>query len=156
LSYDYFENIRKKMLKMLKDVMKETDEIDAWFEGLLNDLEISLSPSQLFNERFNEASQGYLTPIISMHDFNNELLITIDLPGSDPNTIDIELLPDKITIDAQIKEEVAKNAFGQAYWAKKINKYKGVYPLPYLIDPKSAKVTKKNGMIIIKVKKHNQ
>lgn len=152
MSYDYFENLRKRMLKMYRDLMKETDEMDAWFESLFDDLELSLNPSKMFNERFNEASNGYLTPIISMHNLGDELLITIDLPGSDPNTINIELLPNKITIEAQIKEEIAKNAFKQAYWARKINKYKGVYSLPFLIDPKTAKVSKKNGMIIIKVK----
>ncbi|MDP8002877.1 MAG: Hsp20/alpha crystallin family protein [Caldisphaera sp.] len=153
MSYDQFEDLRKRMLKMLRDMMIDADEMDAWLEGLLDDMELSLKPRELLNKRIDESSKGYLTPLISIHDLGDELLITIDIPGSDPNSISIELVPDKISIEAKIKEEIAREAFGQAYWAKKIHEYKGTYTLPANVDPRSAKINKKKGMLVIKVKK---
>ncbi|MCE4607520.1 MAG: Hsp20/alpha crystallin family protein [Caldisphaeraceae archaeon] len=151
--YDKYEDIRKMIMKMIREMVIDAEDMDYFLEGILDKMENSIRADMLLSQRLDESSMGYLTPIISINEGRDELVITIDLPGSDPGTISVDVMPDKISIEAKIKEEIARKAFGQAYWANKIKEYRGVYSLPHIVDPKSIIVKKKNGILIIRVKK---
>lgn len=151
--YDKYEDIRKMIMKMIREMVIDAEDMNYFLEGILDKVENSIRADMLLNQRLDESLMGYLTPIISINEGKDELIITIDLPGSDPGTISVDVMPDKISIEAKIKEEIVRKAFGQAYWANKIKEYRGVYDLPHIVDPKSVIVKKKNGILIIRVKK---
>lgn len=154
MSYDdIFERMRKRALRIVRDMMSDLDEMEAWMRSMIDDMEEQVRPEDLFNSRLSELSRGALTPLVSFHDKGDRLVIVVDLSGSDPRTVDVRLGRQSISVRAQIRSEVVRRAFGQASWARKVSYYSGEYPLPELVDPSTAKSELKGGLLVITVRK---
>lgn len=150
---DVFDRVMRRARRIIRDVMRDVDEMEAWMEGLMEDLERSMNVRDLMDERVDELSRGSLRPLVSFEDLGEELLITVDLPGSDLGSAVIDLGPTSLRVSARIKEEYVGKAFGSASWARKIASYSGEFRLPEPVDPSTARVRKANGMVVIRVRK---
>ena len=150
---DVFDRVMRRARRIIRDVMRDFDEMEAWMEGLMDDLERSLNVRDLMDERVDELSRGSLRPLVSFEDLGEELVITVDLPGSDLSSAVIDLTPMSLKVSARIKGEYVAKAFGSASWARKIASYSGEFRLPEPVDPSTARVRKANGMVVIRVRK---
>ncbi|MGC9112317.1 Hsp20/alpha crystallin family protein [Acidilobus sp.] len=154
MSYDdIFERMRKRALRIMRDIMSDFDEMEAWMRSMVDDLEDEMRPEQLFEERLKELRSGVLSPLISVHDRGDHLVIVVDLSGSDPRTVDVRLTRDRIAVRAQIRSEALRKAYGQVSWAMKVSYYSGEQALPEPVDPRTAKSELKGGVLIITVRK---
>ncbi|MFP3319182.1 MAG: Hsp20/alpha crystallin family protein [Acidilobus sp.] len=154
MSYDdIFERMRRRALRIVRDVMSEFDEMEAWLRSMMDELEETIRPENLLDERLSELRRGALKPLASIYDAGSELVITIDLPGSDARTIDIKVSPNSVRVEASVRSELVRRAFGETYWARNISKYEGEYALPATVDPSTARVSVRSGMVVIRVRK---
>ncbi len=154
MSYDdIFERIRKRAYRIMRDMMSDLDEMEAWMRSMIDDLEDSMRPEDLFNERVNELRSGSLKPLVSVHDAGDHLVIVVDLSGSDPRTVDVRITQDRLSVSAKMRSEAVRKAFGNVAWASKLSSYSGEYALPEPVDPRTAKSEMKGGVLIITVRK---
>ncbi|MGC9071975.1 MAG: Hsp20/alpha crystallin family protein [Acidilobus sp.] len=154
MSYDdVFERMRRRALRIIRDVMTDFDEMEAWMRGMLEDLESTMDPSHLLDERLSDLRKGVLRPLASIHDAGQDIVITVDVSGSDPRTIEVHVFPDSVRVSAGVKSELVHKAFGEAYWARNISKYEGEYGLPVHVDPSTARYSLRSGILVIRVRK---
>ncbi len=150
---DVFERMRKRAMRIVRDMISDLDEMEAWMRGMIEDLESTVEPERLLNERLSELSKGVLRPIASVHEAGSEIIITVDLSGSDPRTVEVQVFPHSIKVSSVVKGEYVRKAFGEAYWARNISRYEGEYILPVAVDPSTARYTFRAGILVIRVRK---
>ncbi len=150
---DVFERMRRRALRIVRDVMTDLDEMEAWMRGMIEDLESTVEPERLLNERLSDLKRGVIRPIVSIHEAGDEIVLTVDLSGSDPKTVEVQVMPEAIKVKASVRGEFVRKAFGEAYWARNISRYEGEYSLPFRVDPSTARYTMRGGILVIRVRK---
>lgn len=150
---DVFERMRRRALRIVRDVMTDLDEMEAWMRSMIEDLESTIEPDRLLNERLSDLRRGVIRPLVSIHEAGNEIVLTVDLAGSDPKTVEVHVLPNVVKVSASVRSEYVRKAFGEAYWARNISRYEGEYELPFRVDPSTARYTLRGGILVIRVRK---
>ncbi len=150
---DVFDRVRRRAHRIMRDILSGMDEMEAWFQSMFDELESEFEHGRLLDDTLSDLKRGVLRPLVSFNDLGQELMILVDLPGSDLEHASIDLTPTSISVRANIRSEFVNRAFGQASWARRVSMYEGEYQLPCPVDPNTAKVNKKNGLIVIRVRK---
>ncbi|MCD6464524.1 Hsp20/alpha crystallin family protein [Candidatus Woesearchaeota archaeon] len=94
-------------------------------------------------------SQGFREPETEMVETDNEIIVTMELPGVNKEDIDLKVTEDLITVKVEEKQEVkTETSFRKSY--------KGFYKslkLPVKVDPNETKASYKNGILEVRLKK---
>ncbi|MCC7421522.1 MAG: Hsp20/alpha crystallin family protein [Planctomycetaceae bacterium] len=105
--------------------------------------------SRLFGDRAWDRTRAY--PAVNVHQGENELYLTAEIPGLNPEALDITVNPQSVTLKADRKPVELKE--GEA-WSRKerpdasINR---TVELPFAVDPQSAEAKYEKGVLTIRL-----
>ncbi len=91
----------------------------------------------------------YREPETEIHDTDNEIIVTMELPGIDKKDIDLKVTEDQLMVKAEHKEEEKE----QGYYRKLQSKFYKSIKLPAKVDADKVKATYKNGILEVRLTK---
>lgn len=113
---------------------------------------------QLFETLFDgnwEASEGSKTfvPAIDVKENEDALLVTADLPGIDPESIDVSINDGLLTIQGERKSD-QETTEGQSHLIeRRFGAFRRSFTLPSQVDIESIEATHDHGVLTIKLPK---
>lgn len=112
-------------------------------ENLFSDLGFGRETS-LFGEDW---AQAQWTPKVEVFERDNKFIVSADLPGLKKEDIKVDVLPDRLTIRGERKEEHEEKAEGLYRSERSYGSFCRVIPLPEGADIEKAKADFKNGVL---------
>jgi len=96
---------------------------------------------------------GLKTPKMDIYEQDNNLIAEVELPGVNPNDIDVEVKDNALKVEAKTEEKKEEKKKG--YYRKELSKgyYKRVVPLPVEVDEKKAEAEYKDGVLKVVIPK---
>lgn len=92
------------------------------------------------------APSWHATPALDLYESPTELLIVLNVPGAEPQSIELQVVGDELSVRA---EQAASQRFGdvaRALFERRIN-------LPVEVDPSSAAAELRDGVLEIRLQK---
>jgi HSP20 family protein len=147
-----------KITKKDRDRRNNTDfpAVRDPFNGILS---LRDAMEKLFDESFwwpfssNERALSIMYPKVDISETENEVKVRADIPGVDPENVNIEVTEDFLSISGS--SERSEEEKGENYYRveRQFGEFSREFILPSKIDPDSVEAEAKNGTIIITLKK---
>ena len=138
---------RRRLEQLMRRALDRLNELELalWEEmsEAMRELEEEL------DSRYYRLANGVMDPLYTILDRGRELVILVDLPGSDPSTITVEAGRDRIRVAAGLREEVVARAMHGVWWSSRTSRYEGVIRLPAPIDPSTVRVERRGSTLVI-------
>jgi len=147
MSDELFDEMLRDIARALKRMRMLRDEIEAYFTRMMFGVE------ELYEDRLRSMSSEFEEPLVEIRDVGDEILVLIDVSGVKEETIDVRVGEDTIVVMGEADIRKVEEALRGWHLARTKRAYKGVYRLPYKIDPSSVVVEKKGSLIVIRAKK---
>jgi len=99
---------------------------------------------------------GTRIPAVDLKETENEIIVSVDLPGVDKNDIKLDLTEDSLAISyerSQEKEEKSKNGYHMK--EQRYGRFYRSFTLPATVKAKESKAAYKNGVLKIILQKQN-
>lgn len=119
--------------------------------------------SRLFDESFWDPFEdtslsagdrsGGLFPKVNISETENEVKVTANIPGIDPEKVSIEVDEDSLTLSGTIEEEKEDSDEKQYRFEREYGEFYRDFLLPARVDPDKVSAESKNGVIMIKMPK---
>ncbi len=100
-----------------------------------------------------EVITGFREPLIDLREEDDEIVITMELPGVKKEDIKVNATENFVEVRADIKREETEE---KAHYIRRERFYTGFYrrvELPYPVDPSTGKAKFENGVLEIRLKK---
>lgn len=122
--------------------------------GSLMDVQTGLD--RVFDEFFGRPlprQEGVRAPTIDMSETADEVVVKAELPGVDKKGLEVEALPESLSIRAEMSEE--KEEKQQTYHRRERvwRRYERVIPLPAEVVTDQVKATMKDGVLEVRMPK---
>src|SRR5262249_2301016 len=95
------------------------------------------------------SSSGLFMPAIDTEVRDGKLVVTADLPGIDPKSVDVSVSGNRLTIRGERKAEHEENEAGHFYHEVRYGRFERSVRLAAPIDPESVTATYRNGVLEI-------
>lgn len=105
-------------------------------------------------EKFGEEfTKGYRTPRMDIYEKGKNIVAEVELPGVDPENIDLSVKKDSLSIKAETEKRKEKKEKG--YYRKELRKgyYQRVVPLPVEVKGKKAKAKYEDRVLKVTIPK---
>jgi HSP20 family protein len=117
--------------------------------------------NRLFDDTFrsigeDEPGGAISTPRLDVHESEQELCITADLPGVAESDIDLRLEGDMLIIRGEKRQRQERNEGGYRLVERSSGAFQRGLRLPFEADPASVKADYEHGVLTIHVPKHAQ
>lgn len=121
------------------DVTKTLDEMDRIFDAVNRPLGLRSVPRGTF-------------PAINMYDQGDSTVLVAELPGIDPNALELTVLGDTVTLKGQRKDECQDT---DRYYRKErvSGEFARTLTLPDPVDPNTVQAQYKNGVLKVSLSK---
>ena len=103
-------------------------------------------------ESRNPVSSGLFVPALDTEVRDGKLVVTADLPGIDPKSVDVSVSGDRLTIQGERKAEREETEAGRFYREVRYGRFERSVRLPGPIDPDSVTASYRNGVLEISMK----
>jgi HSP20 family protein len=100
--------------------------------------------------------QSAVSPRIDVHETENELRVSVELPGLSEKDIDVSLSRELLTISGEKKQESEQNVKGWYCIERSYGNFSRSIPLPCEIDQESCNASFKNGVLTVSLTKSPQ
>lgn len=121
------------------DVSKTLDEVDRLFNSVNRPLGIRSVPRGTF-------------PTVNVYDQGSTALLTAELPGIDPDKLELSVLNDTVTLKGERSIEAEKS--DQYYRRERpMGSFERTVTLPASINPESVNAEYKNGILRVTMEK---
>ncbi len=89
---------------------------------------------------------------------DGKIFVEAELPGVNPDDVDLHVYSDRITLSAEKKSETNDNSNDKSYFRteRSWGKIERVLSFPVEADPETAKASFKNGVLIVEVAEKSQ
>lgn len=131
------------------EIRRMQEEMDRLFGNLFS----GPNYPQLGPGRAVQAEPGQQTPyrkaLVDLQETDEEVIVTVELPGMKKEDIDLNVTSERVEIRAQAKEETTEEKEGYTAYGRW---YAGFYrnvPLPADVKSEESKATYKNGVLEI-------
>lgn len=125
------------------------ENLDRWFDDEWPDI------WERAGHWLPKVSRGLFlnTPRVNVYEEKGNIVADIEMPGIDPEKIDLEVEENIIKIEA--KTEEAKEEKDKGYFRKEMSReyYKRVIPLPMKVDEKKAEASYEKGVLKVVIPK---
>ena len=122
------------------------DEMDAIFHRYLRD------PWDVTGLASLSASLANM-PRTDLADSEDEVTVTMELPGVDPKDVDIDIAGEALTVRAETKTEKQEDKKAYHYIERRQGAFKRTVQLPSSIDPTQVDAQYRNGLLTVKIAK---
>ena len=122
------------------------DLFDGFFESVWSDAPVAHASAV-------QGAERAFAPKIKLEEAENELLVTVDLPGLEQKDVDISLEEDRLVISGERKHESKKKEGGYSYYETFHGRFERTIPLNFAIDNDKVSAVLKNGELTIKLPK---
>jgi HSP20 family protein len=92
-------------------------------------------------------------PHLEIDETDNDLLVTAELPGLDPNDFAIEITGERLVIRGEKRQESTRSGRGYTYSERRYGAFARALRLPCEIDTDNAKATYQQGVLRIALPK---
>jgi HSP20 family molecular chaperone IbpA len=154
VSYDPFEELRRRIYKAIRDTMRsferELEEMESLMEEMLAE---AREWERMFEEKVEEIRGGYIEPLTTMIDRGDKILLIVETPGAKQETVEIIVTERAIRVEAKLDEERVRRALGGVARSRKLTTMRGEYRLPYPIDPAQVRVERRGSKVYIWIPK---
>jgi len=135
----------------LKPLLKRTSELLPRTEAPFGWMPEEFGP--LFNRFFTgwPVMETYEWPYrwgLTMEEMEKEFVVRVELPGFAPEEVKVELLGERLTVEAEHKEEVEK---GKEKAERAFAHVKRVVTLPPEVETEKAEAVYRNGVLEVRV-----
>ena len=93
-----------------------------------------------------------LKPAVDTEVRDGMLVVTADLPGIDPKSVDVSVSGDRLTIKGERKAEHEENEAGRFYREVRYGRFERALRLPGRVDPETVTAKYRNGVLEISMK----
>jgi len=93
-------------------------------------------------------------PRTDLADSENEVTVTMELPGVDPKDVNIDMTGDLLTIRGEKKEEKKEKKSNYHYVERQHGSFQRTVRLPSTVDAGKVDATFKNGVLSVRIAKH--
>ena len=93
-------------------------------------------------------------PRLDLSESSDAVTMKIELPGVDPEDVDVNVSGNMLTIGGQKKQEKTEKDENYHYAERQHGSFQRTVQLPSTVDPDKVKATFKNGVLTVKLKKH--
>lgn len=96
---------------------------------------------------------GQIAPSLDVSETDKEITVQAELPGVDPQDLDITVTADRITISGEKKETIEKSEKNYHHKEIRSGKFSRTIPLPAGVDTENVSAEHKNGVLTVRLKK---
>jgi len=110
--------------------------------------------NRLFNEYLGEPAEKVHFPLVNIWGTENEVLVCAELPGVNPNDVNIHVMEDTLTIDGQRKgPEVGDGKEKVVYHRQERNlgNFKRTLKLPFRAEPDKVEAKYEKGILEVRL-----
>jgi len=105
-----------------------------------------------------DLTQRALYPKVDIEEDNQNVTVKANLPGVDPNNVDVNVEKDMLTLSGTAEREEDKSDEEQQYYhyEREYGEFRRDIPLSSKVNPNDAKAVSKNGVLTITLPKVSQ
>ena len=106
---------------------------------------------------FEEGIKGFGASL-DVYRKDGKIFVEAELPGIDPENVDLHVYSDRLTLSAEKKSEAQESGKDKSYFRseRRYGKVERVVSFPVEADPESAEASFKNGVLTVKVAEKSQ
>jgi len=123
------------------------NEFDALFDRFFRD------PWGFWETRSGSTSLSVL-PRMDLAETENEVTVTMELPGVRPEDVDIRVTGDRLTVRGQKREQRSEKKRDYHFVERQFGSFQRTVQLPSTVDPDRVDATFKDGVLTITIAKH--
>ena len=120
-------------------------EVNRLFDSFLREPFGSLSDSI--------SSWGRWAPALDVSESDTSVIVRAELPGVDPNDLDITVTSDRLTIAGEKKETIEKTDRDVFHRESRYGSFSRTIPLPATVDQQAVNAEYTNGVLTVTLKK---
>ncbi len=92
-------------------------------------------------------------PSVDVQETENEVLVSAELPGVTKDNLEVEVLPEQLTLKAEVNQEDEKEE-GTYHFKERIwSRFERTLPLPVEVVPDQVKASLKDGVLQVRLPK---
>ncbi|MDK2835866.1 MAG: hypothetical protein PWP21_643 [Thermosediminibacterales bacterium] len=110
--------------------------------------------NRLFDRSFNDIFPVFgRQPSVDIFQTENDVVIKAEMPGVNPQDLDINVTENTVTLQGEIKHINETNEEGYIRKERRYGKFYRTFPLPVEVKPENARASLKNGILEIRLPK---
>jgi HSP20 family protein len=133
---------RQKSPPPRAEVVALRDDLDRWLQRVLEEA-----------WGFPTIAESRWTPSANVHETNDELVVTAEVPGLDRDDLDLTITPDGLTIRGEKREEREEKRKDYHLVERQYGNFVRTVPLPPGLDLDRAEARVKNGVLTVRFAK---
>ena len=102
---------------------------------------------------FEAAAPGQWLPAIDISEDPTQLQVRAELPGIDPQALDIDVTEDRLVIAGEKKQASSKTGNGWTHTESQYGAFTRTIPLPAPVDPEKVSARFENGVLTVDLTK---
>ena len=135
----YFENhIEEFFRELRREVRRLLEDIERTFE---------------LNKPMWDLSSRSLEPLCTIHETENEVVVTMDMPLVNKDSISINVTEDTLEVTAELREEVSLAIPGCSSREVRFRRFHKVIRLPVPVEPSGARARFRGGILEVRLPK---
>ena len=90
-------------------------------------------------------------PSVEIADEGDALLVRVEVPGADPDDIDVEVTPQHVLIRGEIRQSAGGESQGIYHSERRYGRFQRSIPLPVAVESDGAEATYRNGLLEVRL-----
>ena len=103
-----------------------------------------------------EQEEGVRVPVVDLSETENEVVVTAELPGVDRKDLDVEVLPEALTLKAEMLRESERKEETYRRQERVWGRFERTIPLPAEVVTDQVKAVFKDGVLEVRLPKTEQ
>lgn len=95
-------------------------------------------------------------PSVDVRETENEVIVSAEIPGVDPDELDVTVNDNHIILSGEVKRSVEQEKEGYRMMERRYGTFNRTIPLPVEVKPDEAWAEYKNGVLEIRMNKSDQ
>lgn len=145
------ENVQPRDMEVYEPRLSPFSLIDRFFDDAFDPFNV-LTPS-LFRSRSMSAVNS-MFPRVDVYETDNEIKVVANVPGIEPENINVEVGDDYLSLSGRIEKEYKDEKRGKVYrYEREFGEFRREFSLPSRVNKDGIKATAKNGVLSITLPK---
>ena len=130
--------------RLFDEMLRFREEINRWLEDFMGEFPETVTTPRL---------AGIKEPLLDMYEDENEIIVTMELPGINKEDIKLRIRDNVLEISADVKREDKYKDKNVLRMERRATKFYRRIVLPAQVDTKKAKATYNNGILEVRLPK---